>query len=166
MTNSSETPTPRRGFLNMLLGTGTVATLGAILYPVFRFMVPPKVIESSASTVVAAKVVEIKPNQGKIFKFGSKPGILVQTPSGDYRAFSAICTHLDCNVTWMPDKKQFYCACHIGWYDENGTNISGPPPKPLRRRPMPPICTRRSTSLTPRSPSTAERAAPTRAPSR
>ncbi len=131
MTNSSETPTPRRGFLNMLLGTGTVATLGAILYPVFRFMVPPKIIESSASTVVAAKVAEMKPNQGKIFKFGSKPGLLVQTPEGEYRAFSAICTHLDCTVQYRQEEKLIWCACHNGRYDLTGKNVSGPPPRPL-----------------------------------
>jgi len=131
MTNSSETPTPRRGFLNMLLGTGTVATLGAVLYPVFRFMVPPKVVESSASTVVAAKVADMKPNLGRIFKFGSKPGLLVQTPDGEYRAFSAICTHLDCTVQYRQEEKLIWCACHNGRYDLTGKNVSGPPPRPL-----------------------------------
>ena len=61
----------RRGFLNYLLGAGALASLGAIFYPVIRFMIPPKVVESSASSVVACKVSEIKPNTGKIFKFGS-----------------------------------------------------------------------------------------------
>jgi cytochrome b6-f complex iron-sulfur subunit len=108
-----------------------VATLSAILYPVFRFMIPPKVVESSASSVVAAKVAEIKPNQGKIFKFGSKPGLLVQTPDGEYRAFSAICTHLDCTVQYRQEEKLIWCACHNGRYDLTGKNVSGPPPRPL-----------------------------------
>ncbi len=129
--NTVENPAPRRGFLNVLLGTGTVATLGAVLYPIFRFMVPPKVVESSASSVVAGKVAEIKPNQGKIFKFGSKPGLLVQTPSGEYRAFSAICTHLDCTVQYRQEEKLIWCACHNGRYDLTGKNVSGPPPRPL-----------------------------------
>ena len=129
--NTTEGSAPRRGFLNMLLGTGTVATMGAILYPIFRFMVPPKVVESSASSVVAGKVAEMKPNQGKIFKFGSKPGLLVQTPSGEYRAFSAICTHLDCTVQYRQDEKLIWCACHNGRYDLTGRNVSGPPPRPL-----------------------------------
>ncbi len=129
--NASPTSPGRRGFLNYLLGTGTIATLGAILYPIIRFMVPPKVVESSASTVVAAKVAEIKPNQGKIFKFGSKPGLLVKTPEGEYRAFSAICTHLDCTVQYREDEKLIWCACHNGRYDLTGRNVSGPPPRPL-----------------------------------
>jgi Rieske Fe-S protein len=131
MMNDSTASSGRRGFLNYLLGTGTVATLGAILYPIIRFMVPPKVVESSASSVVAAKIVEIKPNQGKIFKFGSKPGLLVQTPEGEYRAFSATCTHLDCTVQYRQEEKLIWCACHNGRYDLTGRNVSGPPPRPL-----------------------------------
>jgi cytochrome b6-f complex iron-sulfur subunit len=131
MMNDSAASTGRRGFLNYLLGTGTVATLGAILYPIIRFMVPPKVVESSASSVVAAKLAEMKPNQGKIFKFGSKPGLLVQTPEGEYRAFSATCTHLDCTVQYRQEEKLIWCACHNGRYDLTGRNVSGPPPRPL-----------------------------------
>ena len=131
MMDTLENATPRRGFLNALLGTGTVATLGAILYPVFRFMVPPRVVESEASSVIAAKVAEMKPNQGKIFRYGSKPGLLIQTPAGEYKAFSAICTHLDCTVQYRQDEKLIGCACHNGRYDLTGRNISGPPPRPL-----------------------------------
>jgi len=128
---ASRPDSSRRNFLNYLLGTGALATLASIVYPIIRFMIPPRVVESSASTVVAAKVSEIKPNEGKIFKFGSKPGILVQTPSGEYHAFSAICTHLDCTVQYRPDEKLIWCACHNGRYDLTGRNISGPPPRPL-----------------------------------
>ena len=83
----NQQPPTRRNVLNYLLGTGALASLGAILYPIVRFMIPPRIVESAASSVVAAKVAEIKPNSGKIFKFGSKPGILIQTPAGEYRAF-------------------------------------------------------------------------------
>jgi len=128
---STEQPATRRDVLNYLLGTGALATLAAILYPIMRFMIPPRIVESSASSVVAAKVSELKPNAGKIFKFGNKPGILIQTPAGDYRAFSAVCTHLDCTVQYRPDEKLIWCACHNGRYDLTGKNISGPPPRPL-----------------------------------
>ncbi len=128
---STEQPATRRDVLNYLLGTGALATLAAILYPIMRFMIPPRIVESSASSVVAAKVSELRPNAGKIFKFGNKPGILIQTPAGDYRAFSAVCTHLDCTVQYRPDEKLIWCACHNGRYDLTGKNISGPPPRPL-----------------------------------
>jgi Rieske Fe-S protein len=106
-------------------------TLGAIVYPIFRFMSPPQVIESAESSVVAAKLTEIPINSGKIFKFGNKPGILVRTATGEFKAFSAVCTHLECIVQYRPDTKQIWCACHNGQYNLGGKNIGGPPPRPL-----------------------------------
>ncbi len=123
--------TTRRTFLDYLLGTSALATLGAILYPIFRFMSPPRVIESTENSVVAAKLNEVPINSGKIFKFGNKPGILVRTVEGELKAFSAVCTHLECIVQYRPDTKQIWCACHNGQYNLNGKNIGGPPPRPL-----------------------------------
>ena len=121
----------RRSFFDYLLGSTVVATLGALLYPILKFMSPPQVIESTESSVVAAKVSEVKVNSGKVFKFGSKPGIIVRTASGELKACSAICTHLDCIVQYRPDIKHIWCACHNGHYSVDGKNISGPPPRPL-----------------------------------
>ncbi len=121
----------RRGFLNLFL-TGGIATLAAaVVYPILRFITPPKLPEATQSSVVAAKVGELMPNSGKIFRFGKEAGILVLTTSGKYRAFAATCTHLDCTVQYRPDLKEIWCACHNGHYDLNGKNISGPPPSPL-----------------------------------
>ena len=121
----------RRRFLDYLLGTSAVATLGAIVYPIIRFMSPPKIIESTENSVVAARVNEVPVNSGKIFKFGSKPGIVVRTDAGELKAFSAVCTHLECIVQYQPETKQIWCACHNGQYNLNGKNVGGPPPRPL-----------------------------------
>ncbi|OLE50815.1 MAG: plastoquinol--plastocyanin reductase [Acidobacteria bacterium 13_1_20CM_3_53_8] len=121
----------RRRFLDYLLGTTVLATLGAILYPIFRFISPPQIVEAAKNSVIAGKVGELAVNAGKIFKFGSKPGILVRTPTGDLKAFSAVCTHLECIVQYRSDTKQIWCACHNGQYNLNGQNIGGPPPRPL-----------------------------------
>ena len=123
--------TSRRRFLDYLLGTSAIATLGAIAYPIFKFMSPPLVIESTENSVVAAKLSEVPVNSGKIFKFGNKPGILLRTSAGELKAFSAVCTHLDCIVQYRSDTKQIWCACHNGQYNLNGKNIGGPPPRPL-----------------------------------
>jgi len=131
MDRPENTDPTRRGFLNYLLGTSVVATLGAILYPIFKFMVPPEIVEATSNSVTAGKVNDIPINSGKIFKFGSKPGILIRTQAGDVKAFSASCTHLDCIVQYDPASKQITCACHNGKYDLTGKNVSGPPPRPL-----------------------------------
>lgn len=121
----------RREFLDYLLGTSIGATLLAIFYPIVRFMIPPQIVESAENSVVAGSAKEIAANSGKIFKFGTKPGILIRTPAGELKAFSAVCTHLDCIVQYRPDTKQIWCACHNGQYNLRGQNIGGPPPRPL-----------------------------------
>lgn len=126
----------RRRFIDYLLGTSAFATLAAIVYPIIRFMAPPQVVEAMESSVVAAKLSELPPNSGKIFKFGSKPGLIVRTASGEFKAFSAVCTHLDCIVQYRSDTKQIWCACHNGQYNLNGENIGGPPPRPLEQYPV------------------------------
>ncbi|HSF22930.1 MAG TPA: ubiquinol-cytochrome c reductase iron-sulfur subunit [Blastocatellia bacterium] len=121
----------RREFLDYLLGTSVVATLVAIAYPIIKFLIPPAVTESAQNSVVAGKVSDLEQNAGMIFKFGTKPGILIRTTSGDLKAFSATCTHLDCIVQYRPDMKMIWCACHNGQYNLSGQNIGGPPPRPL-----------------------------------
>ena len=121
----------RRKFLDYLLGSSAVATVGAILYPIFKFMIPPEVVEAQQNSVVVGKNAEFATNSGKIFKFGSKPGIIIRTETGQLKAFSASCTHLDCIVQYDPGSKQIVCACHNGKFDLTGKNVSGPPPRPL-----------------------------------
>lgn len=133
-TNPSDqlsTPVPRRRFVEVLLGCGFVATAIAFVYPVIRYLVPPKAAALGSDSVIAGRVGELKPNTGKIFRFGSRPGILILTPSGEYRAMSATCTHLACTVQYRGDMHHVWCACHNGMYDLNGRNVSGPPPRPL-----------------------------------
>ena len=122
---------PRRQFVNILLGTGLVASASSFLYPILRYLVPPKLPDLGGDAVLAAKTSELKPNTAKTFRFGSRPGLLVETVSGEYHAMSATCTHLGCTVQYRPDLREIWCACHNGIYDLNGRNISGPPPRPL-----------------------------------
>ena len=122
---------PRRSFLDYFLGSGVVALLGSIFFPVLKYIMPPAIPQAVQNDVVAGKVGELAPNAGKVFRFGNKPGILVRTPEGDYRAFSAVCTHLQCTVQYRDDFKHIWCACHNGHFDLNGKNVEGPPPKPL-----------------------------------
>lgn len=123
----------RRSFVNWILGTGAGSVLAAILMPVVRFIIPPAIPEAETTRVLAGKVTEMMATPWKIFKFGSDPAILVRTEEGDFRAFTATCTHLDCTVQYRADMHRIWCACHNGSYDLNGVNVAGPPPRPLTR---------------------------------
>lgn len=123
----------RRRFLDLVLGGGLAAIAAGFFYPLCRFILPPQGRGASQDTQVAAKKGELTPNSSKIFPMGSSAGILIRTPQGDYRAFSATCTHLACTVQYRPDLGHIWCACHDGLYDLMGRNIAGPPPHPLEQ---------------------------------
>ena len=121
----------RRTFLRRLLQGGVFALVGSALYPIARYLYPPRGSEASVSNVTAAKVGELAVNSAKIFRFGNRPGILIRTPQDQLKAFSAVCTHLNCTVQYKNEDSLIWCACHNGKYDLNGQVISGPPPRPL-----------------------------------
>ena len=123
----------RRRFLNLLLGVSGLALVGGIIYPIFRYLMPPKNPGSMTGKVEVGPESEFRPGSGTIFRFGDKPGILIRGPDGSLAAYSAVCTHLGCTVGYRPDHKDIYCACHGGVYNLNGKNIAGPPPKPLEK---------------------------------
>ncbi len=123
----------RRSFLDVLLSVGFVSTAIAIVYPVLQFLIPPASGEPATASADAGKAATLKPNSARIFRFGSRPGIVVRTADGDVRAFSAVCTHLDCTVQFKADTSQLWCACHNGTYDLGGTVVSGPPPRALEK---------------------------------
>jgi Rieske Fe-S protein len=128
MTNEQNS---RRRFVNLLMGTGFVGWLGSVLYPLFSFLKPPPVTDGNVGSVSAGMASEIANNSGQIVRFGRTPVILVKTESGEFRAFGATCTHLDCIVQYRDDLSRIWCACHNGQFDLTGRNVAGPPPRPL-----------------------------------
>jgi Rieske Fe-S protein len=121
----------RRSFLDWLMGALGAALAALVVYPVVRFIVPPRIPEATTRRVLAAKKDELAPGEFKIFPFGAGAGILIRTVDGGYRALSATCTHLGCTVQFRKAAGDIWCACHNGVYGLDGRNISGPPPKPL-----------------------------------
>jgi len=121
----------RRDFLKYILGGGLLAWLAAVLYPIMAYMKPPQQAEVEVTSVKAGKVSAMEKESGVIVRFGNKPVILVRNAAGEFRAFSATCTHLDCTVQFRKDMGLIWCACHNGRYDLNGRNVAGPPPRPL-----------------------------------
>ena len=121
----------KRDFLKFALIGGVFAWLTAVIYPVVSFLKPPRQAEVVVKSVKAGKIADFANDAGTIIKFGSKPVLLIRNAQGEFKAFSATCTHLDCTVQYRSDFGLIWCACHNGKYDLNGKNVSGPPPRPL-----------------------------------
>jgi Rieske Fe-S protein len=122
----------RRRILDLIIGGSFLTVIVSIFYPIVRFVFPPKLPEASQIQINVGKVDDIPPNSGKIFRFGTKPGIIVRKVDGSFVAFSATCTHLGCIVQYRPDLGHIWCACHNGHFDLSGKVLSGPPPSPLQ----------------------------------
>jgi len=127
----------RRFFVRVALSGVGLCYAAAIGYPVYRYLKSP--VERAAA---AAAVTEVTLNEAQklpagsvlMFKFGSKPAMLIHHADGSWVAFDAVCTHLGCTVQYQPDQERIHCACHGGVYDpRTGKNVSGPPPRPLKR---------------------------------
>jgi len=127
----------RKQFVKIAVGGMCMAYLGAVGYPVYRYLESP--VEKS-ETLAAVKNVDLNDAQklpaGSVmmFKFGPYPAMLIHHDNGEWSAFNAVCTHLGCTVQYHKDEDKIKCACHGGQYDaRTGQNISGPPPKPLEK---------------------------------
>ena len=70
----------RRGFINWFLGRAPGPSCSRCSTRSAGTSCPPEVGESTAATVtLSIKPEDVKPNTGQIFKFGSRPGILIRT---------------------------------------------------------------------------------------
>lgn len=121
----------RRSLLRWLLSGSMGTLLAVLLYPVLRYVSPPKEAETATDAVVVGQRRDFPPDSGKVVRFGTRPAIVINTAAGELRAFSAVCTHLQCTVQYRPDMELIWCACHNGRFDLTGRNVAGPPPRPL-----------------------------------
>jgi cytochrome b6-f complex iron-sulfur subunit len=122
----------RRDFLSSLVGLWSIATAIPVVNAVLRFVTPPVSKEVARESLRVASMNDLAVNSAKIVRFNKDPVILVHTLSGQFRAFSARCTHLGCIVQFHPEgDPHFACNCHGSQFDINGKNIAGPAPAPL-----------------------------------
>ncbi len=106
----------------LFLGTGVLTIVGTL----------PSGAQVKA--VPVARVGELAENAWKVFDFPDQyaQGILINLPGKGLVAYSEVCTHLSCAVTYQGTSKQLYCPCHEGFFDAaTGDVLAGPPTRPL-----------------------------------
>lgn len=80
--------------------------------------------------VVLAALSDVPVGSAVAVKDGDAPVIVAQPTAGTAVAFSAVCTHMGCQVA--PAGKQLNCPCHGSQYDAaTGKVLRGPATKPL-----------------------------------
>lgn len=96
--------------------------------------------ESSGAEVeqgtAIAKESDVAPGSAFPFKDSGKSAVLVHLESGDFVAYSAVCTHAGCEVAY--NKGQLACPCHGSVFDpaKGAAVVSGPANRPLPEIPV------------------------------
>ncbi|RLD91928.1 MAG: cytochrome B6 [Bacteroidetes bacterium] len=100
-----------------------------------RFITPIK--REIDRKIFTVGLEELPLNATKRFKdLRGRDLMLVRTGEREVKAISTVCTHLGCTVFWQKDRQEFFCPCHNGRFDKNGTVLGGPPPAPLDLYPV------------------------------
>jgi nitrite reductase/ring-hydroxylating ferredoxin subunit len=87
---------------------------------------------SSAAGGMAAGAIPV--GGGKIFT--AQTTVVTQPSAGEFKVFSAVCTHMGCIVNQIADGR-IDCPCHGSEYSiTDGAVLAGPAPKPLPAKPF------------------------------
>jgi cytochrome b6-f complex iron-sulfur subunit len=83
-----------------------------------------------------AQTSEVAPGSALKFENSGQPAVLVHLQSGDFVAYSAVCTHQQCTVAYR--NRQLVCPCHGSVFDPaNGAEVvHGPAQLPLPEIPV------------------------------
>ncbi|UYQ61352.1 Rieske (2Fe-2S) protein [Streptomyces peucetius] len=77
---------------------------------------------------------EIPVGGGRVF--ADRKVVVTQPEAGDFKAFSAVCTHQGCTVANVSDGT-INCLCHSSKFQiDDGSVASGPATKPLPAQPI------------------------------
>ncbi|GAB3066121.1 QcrA and Rieske domain-containing protein [Virgibacillus ainsalahensis] len=134
----------RRQFLNYTLtGLGGFMAAG-LLVPNIRMAIDPVLQESSAGDManVGLSVDDITTEPQRVDwtieqvdgwyeSEVSKSAWVFKDENDEIQAFSPVCKHLGCVVSWEGSEQfpnEFFCPCHNGRYYKDGTNVPGTPP--------------------------------------
>ncbi len=120
----------RRTFVDWVIKGGLLVALAGALYPALSYLRPVMRRGAISEMEEVGSVDDIPVWGSKKVIIGGSAVLVIRTPD-EFKAFSAVCTHLGCLVDWDGQKRQIICPCHAGVFDLNGRNISGPPPRPL-----------------------------------
>lgn len=84
--------------------------------------------DGGGSGVVLGLAADVPVGGGKIYD--GEEVVVTQPTQGNFKAFSAICTHAGCVVATVTDT--INCECHGSMYSiEDGSVVGGPAPQPL-----------------------------------
>ncbi|MBI4395217.1 MAG: Rieske 2Fe-2S domain-containing protein [Candidatus Omnitrophica bacterium] len=132
---SFDRPMSRRDFIDWIIKGGLLTTLAGMLFPALAYLWPVTRRGPAHDMVEVGREDEIHVGGSKKVVLGGTALLVIRTAT-EFKAFSAVCTHLGCIVFWDSAKQLIACPCHAGFFDLSGRVVSGPPPRPLASHPV------------------------------
>jgi Rieske Fe-S protein len=126
-------PKKRRVILKGLFATSFAAFAAPIIYISGKYL--GFAVGATGRKIAKLSASVLTPDSpSKLIQIAGEPIIVVRESDNVIRAFTAVCTHLGCTVSYkqkLPgmDQPGFFCKCHQGKYFESGVNIPGTRPK-------------------------------------
>jgi Rieske Fe-S protein len=125
--------TRRDALARLVMWIAAVPSAAVAAFIGVRFLQPPR--RQRVIAVVAARAAEL-PRDAALQVDGILGYRLVLRRERDrILAFSTVCPHLGCTVTWQETAREFLCPCHTGRFDAAGAPVGGPVDAPLQRFP-------------------------------
>lgn len=129
--DEAKKPVDRRSFLDWCIAGGMTAWTIGVAAPTVVYLWPARAGGTGSARASAGKADDWAEGAGRMVQLHGRPVLVLRRPGGEFRAFSAICTHLGCVVRWNSGSKKIECPCHAAAFDDAGRVVSGPPPAPL-----------------------------------
>lgn len=94
--------------------------------------------EGGSGGEAIASESEVEPGSAVEFQNEGEAAVLVRLESGDFAAYSAVCTHQGCEVAYNAEEGTLDCPCHGSVFDpaQEGEPRGGPAQQPLPEIPV------------------------------
>jgi len=143
----SKSPTEdRRGFLGLVTAGLAAGVSAAVASPLLVAVAAPFRGDKHESTALVdlGPVKRFGPAPVKVVVRASREDAWTRSESevigtvyvlreagGRVRAWSAVCPHASCNVSWEPGSARYFCPCHASAFGLDGAVTGGPSPRAL-----------------------------------
>ena len=113
----------KRKFLKNFIKFLPAIGLASLAFPGFLLME----FSSGTNKKVKIKISDLEYEVNKIDNF------FIIREGENYKALSAVCTHLGCILNYDDLNKNFLCPCHRSKFDLSGNVLQSPASKPLNK---------------------------------